>query len=173
MVMSRWAYRADYAVYPLLIGASAALDLRAAPLHWLAAAAAGLALWPALEYGLHRWVLHRVPPLRGLHALHHAHPAALIGTPTWVTALLFLLLWSALARGLAAPLAAGATAGLMLGYLLYAAVHDAVHHRAASPGTWLAAAKRRHAAHHRPGARCNYGVSSPFWDRLLGTAGGA
>ncbi len=36
----------------------------------LALTLGGLAAWTVLEYGLHRFVLHRLPPLRGWHAQH-------------------------------------------------------------------------------------------------------
>ena len=172
--LSKWSYRADFFVYPLLIAGLALRSLWGASPHaaghWFVATVAGLLAWTAVEYALHRWVLHRVPPFRHLHALHHAHPGALIGTPTWVTAALFLGLWAALASGTPAAVAAGLTTGLMTGYLAYAVVHDAVHHRRARPGSWLDGAKRRHAQHHRPGATCNFGVSTGVWDAVFGSA---
>jgi sterol desaturase/sphingolipid hydroxylase (fatty acid hydroxylase superfamily) len=174
MRMSKCSYYADFIVYPLLIVAIAARSLwktdLAAETVWLLAAASGWLAWPAIEYVAHRWVLHRAPPFRELHALHHAHPGALIGTPTWLSATLFAALWVAVAHTASSTAAGGVTAGLMSGYLVYTLIHDAVHHRAAQPGSWLYRAKVRHALHHRPGADCNYGVSSAVWDTIFGTA---
>jgi len=63
----------------------------------------------------------------------------------------------------------------------YDSLHFAIHHahplaleRALGPFAWPAAEafrtlQRRHLAHHRIGSR-NYGVSSPLWDFVLGTA---
>jgi sterol desaturase/sphingolipid hydroxylase (fatty acid hydroxylase superfamily) len=174
MRLSKWGYQADFIVYPVLIAGVALRSLWSAPpprgAAWLAAAALGLLAWTLLEYTLHRWVLHGVPPFRQLHAQHHEHQGALIGTPTWVSAPLFLGLWAAIAHAAGDATAGGAAAGLMTGYLIYAFIHDAVHHRAARPGSWLFRAKTRHALHHRPGAHCNFGVSSGAWDAVLRTA---
>lgn len=173
MGLSSWGYYADFVVYPLLIVACAALSAHRAPAQaiepWLASLVLGLLAWTALEYVLHRWVLHHMPPFNRLHALHHANPAALIGTPTWVSAPLFLALWAGLAFEGSAAVAGGLSVGLMSGYLAYAAVHDAVHHRRARPGTWLYRAKLRHTRHHRIGAHTEYGVSNGVWDALLHT----
>ncbi len=173
MRLSNWGYHADFFIYPALIVACATVTLWHAPLQAvepsLAAVGAGLIAWTALEYALHRWLLHRVPPFSRLHALHHAHPAALIGTPTWLSAPLFLALWAALALETSAFVAGGLVTGLMIGYLAYAAVHDAVHHRRARPGSWLYHAKLRHARHHRAEASSEFGVSSGIWDAVLHT----
>lgn len=59
---SKAAYRADLALH--------------------GAAVAGLAGWTAIEYAMHRFVLHGMPPFRAWHALHHARPSARIGAPT-------------------------------------------------------------------------------------------
>lgn len=173
MRLSSWIYYADFAVYPPLIAALAARALWHASVAVagiaLAAIALGLAVWSALEYALHRWLLHRVEPFRALHEQHHAHPAELIGTPAWFSAALFLLAWRALAHWEPGFFAAALVAGLMAGYLVYTAMHAAVHHLRVSPGSWLYRAKLRHARHHRADGRCNFAVSCSFWDRLLGT----
>ena len=172
--LSKWAYRADFVVYPMLIGVLGTVSLErakaAAAARWFAEVLAGLLLWTLLEYVLHRWVLHRMPPVRRLHALHHAHPGALIGTPTWLSAALFMLVGAALALEVSMQTAGGLVVGLMSGYLVYALVHDAVHHRAARPGSWLHGAKLRHARHHRPPSTTDFGVTSGLWDRVFGTA---
>lgn len=173
MRLTNWGYHADFVVYPVLIAACAAATFWRAPARAvgqsMAAVAIGLIAWTALEYALHRWLLHRVPPFNRLHAMHHAHPGALIGTPAWLSAPLFLALWAALALAAPPPVAGGLATGLMIGYLVYAAVHDAVHHRRARPGSWLYHAKLRHARHHRAGSGSEFGVSSGVWDALLRT----
>jgi len=173
MQMNKWSYRADFAVYPLLIASALALALQpprtGEPAHCLAALAAGWLAWTGIEYALHRWVLHRVPPFRRWHAAHHASPAAYIGTPTWLSAALFLAAWAGLTLALPRAAAAGVAAGAMIGYLVYAAIHDAVHHRRAAAGSWLHRAKLRHALHHRAGVHGPYGVSTLAWDHLFGT----
>lgn len=170
--LTKWSYRADFAAYPVLIASALVLALPHAgqAASALTALAVGWAAWTGIEYSLHRWVLHRVPPFKRMHDEHHARPAEFIGTPTWFSVMLFLAAWAALAAELPHPTAAGAAAGLMAGYLCYTLIHDAVHHRRAAPGTWLYRAKRRHALHHRPGAHGHYGVSTGFWDRVFGTS---
>lgn len=176
MRLSRWSYYADLVVYPVLIAAVETFSLlHATPraiASSLALATSGLPAWTALEYALHRWLLHRIPPFRCMHARHHEHPAALIGTPTWVTVPLFVALWVLLARAASVAAASAMVAGLMTGYLVYVIIHDAVHHRRAGPGSWLHAAKLRHARHHLPGVGGNFGVTSGLWDSALGTATG-
>lgn len=173
MRLSNWGYHADFYVYPALIVACAMMTLWHAPARAvelsIAAVGVGLIAWTALEYALHRWLLHRVPPFSRLHALHHAHPSALIGTPTWLSAPLFLALWAVLTLGEGMFVAGGLTTGLMIGYLVYVALHDAVHHRRARPGSWLYRAKLRHARHLRPESSTEFGVSSGLWDALLHT----
>lgn len=177
MQLSKWSYRADFVVYPLMVGAAGMQSLahagRTQIEMGIGAACVGLFAWTALEYGLHRWVLHRVQPFKRMHEAHHANPAAFIGTPTWFSAALFLAAWAALAAELSRSVAAGLAAGLMLGYLVYTLVHDAAHHRRARPGSWLQRAKLRHALHHRPGSRSNFGVSTGLWDKMMGSAGTA
>ena len=173
MGMTKWAYYADFVVYPVLIAGAALHALwhasSAVAALFLAAMGLGLVAWTGVEYVLHRWVLHRLPPFKRLHALHHERPFDLIGTPTWLSAALFVGLWWLLARETPAALTGGATTGLMAGYLGYVAVHDAVHHRRAQPGSWLHQAKLRHARHHQAGVACNFGVSNAWWDAALGT----
>ena len=174
MQLNKWSYRADFVVYPLMVGVAVSLSLthatRVQAEAGLGAILAGWFCWTGIEYLLHRWVLHRLQPFRRLHDAHHASPSAFIGTPTWLSALLFLGVWAALAAKLPHALAAGFAGGLMLGYLLYALVHDAVHHRRAEPGSWLYPAKLRHARHHRLGAHTDFGVSTAVWDRAFATA---
>lgn len=171
MRLSKWGYHADFIVYPCLIAACATGTLWHPPAHGIgqsiAALGVGLMGWTAIEYGLHRWVLHRVQPFSRLHRMHHAHPGALIGTPTWLSAPLFLVLGVLVGSQASAPVAGGLTTGLMLGYLAYAWVHHSVHHRRARPGSWLYHAKLRHARHHRAGASSDFGVSSGVWDAIL------
>jgi hypothetical protein len=170
--LSKAGYYADFVFYPILLlllaGAAMGSASSAQRLIWVCACAAGIAIWTLLEYGLHRIVLHHVWPFRELHALHHAMPTAMIGTPTWLTATLmcgcvFLPLWWS--AGL--NLASGLTSGLVLGYLWYVLVHHAVHHWRARPGSYLHRAKRRHAEHHHARHPCHFGVTTAYWDRIF------
>ena len=171
---SRWAYHADFAVYGLTVALLAGGLLWSPPERAPAIAALvalGLASWSLLEYGLHRLVLHGMPPFKHWHALHHARPAALIGTPTLlsgglVAGLVLLPAWWLGAVWQAVAL----TLGLLAGYLGYASVHHALHHWRAT-SAWMQRRQRWHAQHHRAGAAPGcFGVTSSFWDHVFGTA---
>jgi len=170
------AYRADFALYgSAVVGLAAFLVVSGPPaqrLEALAFAALGLGGWTAIEYALHRFLLHGIDPFKRWHEEHHRRPGALICIPTIFSAsLIFVLafvpafvlvgLWNACAL----------TLGVIAGYVLYGATHHAVHHwRARSP--WLTRRKRWHALHHRGGASVGgYGVTTAFWDHVFGSAG--
>jgi sterol desaturase/sphingolipid hydroxylase (fatty acid hydroxylase superfamily) len=168
-------YRADFMTYGLAVATlSGWLTLRApAGARWslVALALAGVLLWSALEYGLHRFVLHGLQPFARWHGEHHRRPKALIGTPTLVSAPLFGLLVALPAVLALGPLRGGAlTLGVLAGYLAYVAMHHALHHdRMVHP--WWQARRFAHARHHHLLQPCCFGVTSGFWDRVLRTSG--
>jgi cyclopropane-fatty-acyl-phospholipid synthase len=170
---SRAAYRADFVLHGTAVVMMAALLwMRGPPGHVLALAAltlAGLAGWSALEYALHRFVLHGLQPFKRWHGEHHRRPTALIYTPTVMSAalivtLVFLPAWALTDLWGACAL----TLGVTTGYLAYATMHHALHHWHAD-FTWLRRRKRWHAMHHRVGQSACYGVTSPFWDHVFGS----
>jgi sterol desaturase/sphingolipid hydroxylase (fatty acid hydroxylase superfamily) len=172
----RRAYFADFAVHGCAALGFGALLLWDGPRgRWPelgALALAGLAGWTLAEYGVHRFVLHGLHPFRRWHAQHHLRPTALIYTPTIVSAAAIGLLVFAPAMLLADRWAACAlTVGVVVGSLAYAITHHATHHWHART-RWLLQRKRWHALHHfagdsrRPG---RYGVTSGFWDHVLGS----
>ena len=169
------AQRADFIVYGLTAAALGLFLLVAVPRADMGMALIALVLgwvaWSAIEYSLHRFVLHQLPPFSRWHAEHHRRPAALLGTPTLVSFLLFAALVFLPVLLLSSVAAACAfTLGTVLGYLGYATTHHAVHHWH-GPSLWLSKRKRWHALHHsRPKDAVCFGVTSPGWDRLLGTA---
>lgn len=182
------AYRADFFFYGAVSATLGAALLLAAPTGqgWpLAAWAAGGALgWTLLEYLLHRFVLHGLPPFKRWHAEHHRRPTALIAAPTLLTASIFstLLVLPAVWLLGAWP-AAALSCGLLSGYLAYGLTHHALHlpRAGASAGLgqrWLLQRRQWHGLHHRgarqamPGSsESHYGVSSAFWDRVFRTDG--
>ena len=172
---SQAAYRADFALYGAAVAALGAFLLLDGPRDQqpviAAIALAGLVSWTAIEYALHRFVLHGLQPFSRWHAEHHDRPRALICSPTIMSASLILtlvflpaLLFGGLWR------ACAFTLGVLTGYLAYAITHHATHHWRAS-GPWLKDRKRWHALHHhhidQPGY---YGVTSAFWDHVFGSA---
>ena len=174
---SKAAYRLDFAVYGGLVVGLAAVLLVAGPRQrgWeiTAFALLGLAGWTAIEYALHRFVLHGMDPFRRWHAEHHDRPQALICAPTLFSASLIaaLIFLPALLLG-GIWIACALTLGVLTGYLAYAVTHHATHHWRAD-NAWLRRCKLNHARHHHhtlaPGA---YGVTSAFWDHVFGSAPG-
>ncbi len=171
-------HRVDIMLYGLAVAVLASSVGVTTPVGHLFAAcgwvAGGLAAWTLVEYVLHRFVLHHVPPFKGLHASHHQRPAALIGSPTLLTVSLFALLVFAPAHSFFGLWRACAlTLGMVSGYLGYTLIHHGVHHwRSSSP--WLRRRRRWHGLHHcsSVSATC-FGVTSAFWDHIFGTTGGA
>lgn len=174
MQLNRWNYYSDFIVYPALVLALACLALYVTPVaEWWRRAlefSAGIVVWTFAEYILHRFVLHRVPWARDMHEAHHRDQHALIGTSTFVSAPIYLALILPPLWLIGGPASACAlTAGFLAGYLWYVSVHHLVHHRPARRGSAFFALKRRHALHHHIAPEGNFGVTSGFWDRILGT----
>lgn len=90
---SRNAHRADILLYgAAVLGIGIWLGLHApvgVGLDIVLWAGVGLLGWSAIEYALHRFVLHGLQPFKRWHVEHHRRPLALIGTPTWLSAVLF------------------------------------------------------------------------------------
>ncbi len=166
-----WADFAWHGAAALALGAAVGAGLPAAPgLGGLATALAlvlaGLLLWTFIEYLLHRFVLHHVPPFRHWHALHHQRPQALICGPTLLSSGLIALLVTAPAWALlGAAHAQALTLGLVLGYLAYGVVHHSAHH--GGGGRWMRERRRWHALHHHAPMSAGYGVSTGLWDHVF------
>jgi len=171
---SRSAYVADFILYGSASALMAVGLIFVGPheqwLSLMALAMIGLASWPFIEYALHRFCLHGLRPFSTWHAEHHQRPAALICTPTLLSASLILLLVFVPALVLGDMWQACAlTFGLLTGYLIYAITHHALHHWRAD-NAWLRRRKRWHALHHDPiRPPGHYGVTSAFWDHVFGS----
>ena len=168
----KWAYRADFALYGAAVVLLASVLVLDAP-HSQRFAIVGTALvgllgWSAIEYVLHRFVLHGVQPFQGWHAAHHERPAALISAPTVLSASLILILVFVPAWLLTDGWSASAlTLGVLTGYLAYAVTHHATHHWRGK-SAWLKRRKHLHALHHqRIKSPCCYGVTNAFWDNVF------
>ena len=176
MQLSKTGYYADFAIYAAGIAgiatAAAVLDDARAGTAWVLAAVAGAAAWTLIEYLLHRFVLHRMPPFEAMHDVHHQAPRAFVGTPTWlslgvIALVIFLPAWASSSLNVASGLAAG----VMAGFFWYGVVHHTIHYRRPR----LLAARmvltiHRHFEHHYSPEPGNYGVTFQFWDRMFGTA---
>ncbi len=99
----------------------------------------------------------------------HAHPTALICTPTLVSGALIALLIFLPALLLSNLWRASAlTLGMLTGYLAYSCIHHAVHHWHGG-GRWMLERKRCHAMHHHSDQAGHYGVTTSFWDTVFRT----
>jgi len=144
----------------------APVDSAAGLLVWMLA---GLLLWSALEYSLHRWVLHGLAPFKWWHLEHHRRPAALIRTATWFSAtLMVILVWLPGVWLLGQWPGSALTLGVLIGYLVYSVTHHAMHH-GSTDNRWLQERKYWHARHHHTRQPCCYGVTTGLWDRFLRT----
>jgi sterol desaturase/sphingolipid hydroxylase (fatty acid hydroxylase superfamily) len=184
MQLSKAGYYSDFVIYPIvaivLIGVTSTHPTWSAAREWLMACVAGSMLWTLLEYGLHRIALHRMRLFSPLHAEHHAAPRDYIGTPTWLSVAVWLGVVLLPVWALAGSrVAGGLTVGIMLGYWWYGIVHHVIHHRTEKSATSGFAAsyfgERRvwHLRHHYSPHQGNYGVTTPMWDHVFGTAIGA
>lgn len=148
----------------------------------LAFAAAGLALWTAMEYFVHRYLLHvAFPPggrfwRRALHKLfdashadHHAQPWDGYHINGHLDTL-FVAVWLVPLSFLAPPHTASvAVAALFVAYLAEEWAHHAMHYRNYS-WRYFQYVRRRHLYHHsRHGVGTAYGITSDFWDKVFGT----
>jgi sterol desaturase/sphingolipid hydroxylase (fatty acid hydroxylase superfamily) len=174
MRLSKAGYYADYVVYPVLLVPLAAVAVverdPGARIIWGAVFCCGVIVFTLLEYLTHRLLLHRVPPFSDMHDVHHRHPTADIGIPVWMSAAAGGTVFAALWLGPGLNIASGITAGLVVGYLWFGVLHHAVHRWRARDGSYLHRAKRRHSRHHNETRPCNFGVTTPYWDRVFGTA---
>jgi sterol desaturase/sphingolipid hydroxylase (fatty acid hydroxylase superfamily) len=173
MYQSKWGYYTDFVVYPVAVIVLACMAFASPHSRFLTVfllcCLSGLATWTFIEYVMHRFVFHAVPKIAQMHDRHHADPVALVGTPSWLSLVVFISvgffpLWATAD----VEVASGVAAGLMMGFTWYIAVHHLIHRLPLKRGSVLYEAKLRHAGHHA-GHDGNFGVTTGFWDRALGT----
>jgi sterol desaturase/sphingolipid hydroxylase (fatty acid hydroxylase superfamily) len=174
MHLSRAWYYSDFYVYPMAAFVLATYAVATLPLRGLAAWAAwfvvGLVLWTLVEYAIHRIVLHHVGYFDHMHEVHHHSPTEMVGTPVWLSAAILVGVLAPLWLAGGTRFAGGLGTGLIIGYFWYMVVHHATHHWTLDHGSYFYAAKRRHALHHHVCPDQNFGVTTDFWDIVLGTA---
>jgi sterol desaturase/sphingolipid hydroxylase (fatty acid hydroxylase superfamily) len=139
----------------------------------------GVGCWTLIEYLLHRFVLHlRTPTLaiqhsiERLHLGHHREPSdeAKVTVPVYGSMPIAVVLL-ALFRLLTASweVAALLMIGSIGGYLAYETIHFYIHCHATG-GRWLRWQRKQHFFHHfKDQGRC-FGVTTPLWDWVFGTA---
>ncbi|MBI5247654.1 MAG: sterol desaturase family protein [Elusimicrobia bacterium] len=138
-----------------------------------AALLAGIVLWPALEYALHRWLGHEAgfeTAFKAEHRKHHrdrdyfASAADKLKGIAPAAAALFAVGYGA--AGAAAALAF--VAGFLGCYLAYEWNHKRYH--TSPPSTSLGMKLRKHHfIHHFVDSRSNHGVTTVLFDKAFGT----
>ncbi len=179
------AYFTYYAILVYLLLALAAIALAAAwasdPWRLAAAVAAVIALYPLVEYLIHRFILHNrmlyksaltAKLWKRIHFDHHQDPndlsilfGALYTTLPAITVLTLPLGWAI--GGPAAAAIAFATGSLV--FCFYEFCHCVQHLPFQPKSRWLRRIKKQHLAHHFHSEQGNYGITSHFWDRAIGT----
>lgn len=189
VVLADEARKSRRRLYPVTVAYSAfagivlAFGIRSNPGSALFLAAAGLAFWTAVEYWVHRYVLHGIFPNKGtawsrflnkafdhLHWQHHLRPwdgnhiNGTIFDTLWVVAPAFGLSFLAPVHTVPSFLA-----GFILGYVIEEWCHHSVHFYVLD-WPWFRGLKARHFYHHsKLGAEILFGLSNGFWDDVIGT----
>lgn len=138
--------------------------------------AAGIIVWTATEYVLHRFVFHFEPSSTWgkrihfiFHGVHHDYPKdakRLVMPPSASIPLaigfyfLFYLVFAN--KTYLYPF----YAGFIAGYLVYDMLHYAMHHYNFK-STLMKQVKQHHMLHHYADPTKGYGVSSSLWDIIL------
>ncbi len=138
--------------------------------------ALGLFIWTLVEYIMHRFLFHYMPPDKPwalrlhfiFHGVHHDYPsdAKRLVLPPSVSIPLatgFYFLFNAI---LPANYIYGFFPAFLLGYLFYDETHYAIHHFNFKGNIWKKI-KQHHMLHHYQDPARGYGVSSPFWDKIF------
>jgi dihydroceramide fatty acyl 2-hydroxylase len=183
-VIDRWFARAHPAVPALVFVPLALATLNYAfaiglGLSTVAATfGAGLTGFTLFEYLLHRFIFHRHFGTQRAgritafltHGYHHIYPndSGRLVLPPMLSLPVGVLIAIVYLACLPRALAAAAFAGTATGYVSYDSMHWWLHHGRARTrvGRFL---KRYHALHHSDHRGGRFGVSTPFWDVLLGT----
>ncbi len=137
----------------------------------------GIAVWTLTEYTLHRFIFHfEFKSEFGkklhfiFHGVHHDYPndSRRLVMPPSVSIPLAILFYFLFRLIIGHIFVAPFFAGFIIGYLFYDLTHYAVHHFNIHNKFWLSL-KKHHMKHHYLDATKGFGVSSPTWDKIIGT----
>ena len=164
-------YWSDFYVYPIIV--IVLLTLAFWKLHVSIGSAillmiVGYFIWGITEYFAHRFLFHHAPLFKTGHDEHHARPRSPLGTPTWITLAIYLLVAWLVALGIGYGNTACLLAGFIVGYYIYVSCHHIVHHWRLKPNTFLHRYKKFHDIHHYK-QDVNFGVSWHIWDKVFRT----
>ena len=137
----------------------------------------GIFVWTITEYSLHRFIFHynaksdfgkKIHFI--FHGVHHDYPmdSRRLVMPPSVSVPLAALFYYLFSLVFGSALVAPFFVGFLIGYLFYDMTHYAVHHFNIHNKFWLAL-KKHHIRHHFQDPDKGYGVSSPLWDKIIGT----
>lgn len=158
---------ADTGISVLLVAAGWS-RLTTGPLSAVLTIGCGLLLFSLIEYCFHRWLFHGAPGIAEAgHRKHHEDPAGYDALPFFLPPLGMLGLGAALTLVLPTGIALLLAGALAAGYAAYGLAHSAIHARRFRRPIAVRWAASHHVHHHRP--RCNFGVTTPLWDVVLGT----
>lgn len=143
----------------------------------IALIALGLIVWTITEYTLHRFIFHfnfksefgkKIHFI--FHGVHHDYPndTKRLVMPPSVSVPLAVLFYFLFDIILGSILVAPFFVGFIIGYLFYDLSHYAIHHYNMHNKFWLII-KNHHMRHHYQDPNKGYGVSSPVWDKIIGT----
>jgi sterol desaturase/sphingolipid hydroxylase (fatty acid hydroxylase superfamily) len=128
----------------------------------------GLFVFSFMEYCFHRWVFHgRLRLLAQGHAAHHGDPTGYDSLPFFLPALILFVPTGLGALLLPVDDVLLLASGIAFGYVAYGLSHFVIHHKRFRPGLARKWAASHHIHHHHPD--CNFGVTTPLWDIVLGT----
>jgi len=169
--------------YLVLAAASIAAALYTMQAAWqpLLAAAVTVAVYPLVEYLVHRFLLHSTwlfkhrataKVWKRIHYDHHQNPhdlSVLFGALYTTLPTIFLIAFP-IGWLVAGP--AGAFAAFAAGCLVFCAyefVHCVQHLPFTPRQGWLRDLKKRHLAHHFHSEHGNFGITNNLWDHAFGT----
>ena len=139
--------------------------------------AGGIFAWSVAEYFLHRYVFHYHPSSDWgkrihfiVHGVHHDYPndSKRLVMPPSVSIPLAFLFYFGFESLMGAALTSPFFAGFVTGYLVYDMMHYAIHH-ANIKSKWFMEIKAHHLKHHFKDPDNGFGVSTTFWDKIVGT----
>lgn len=178
--LSKVQYYVPLIVYiPVIgfLGWKAFTEIHMNVLHFIGWVAAGLTVWSFSEYILHRFVFHFYPKSKLgkrihfiFHGVHHDYPndAKRLVMPPSASIPMALGLYFLFQLILPAGTLYAFFAGFLVGYLIYDMTHYALHHANFKSSFWMAL-KKHHMLHHYQDSTKGYGVSSPIWDKIMGS----
>jgi 4-hydroxysphinganine ceramide fatty acyl 2-hydroxylase len=128
----------------------------------------GLLIFSFMEYCFHRWMFHgTVVRLKQGHAVHHIHPQGYDALPFFFPPLVLMGITGAFSRFLPLHLTFLLSGAIAFGYVTYGLSHFLIHHKRFHNAIARKWASHHHIHHHHPD--CNFGVTTPLWDAILGT----